>query len=476
MGTTQEQVPVSSIVLNPENFRHRSVDSEQDAISALFGDQVKRAEMLELAADITQRGLDPSSLPIVEAVGGYWRVLEGNRRVAVLKVLANPSVLPNIQDVGPTAMKSYRDKFAKLGQVAKLPRNILCVVTDDREFANHLIRLKHTGPNAHKGAGTILWDAEGRARYEMSLQPSMGRKRASNSQASDALQLLDALSVHFAGDTELEDLIDRAKKRGLTTLGRVLIKVENQVRLGVQFDDSGEVRFTVERVALRAAMLKLLTELGTPALNSRSTNKAADVTDYLDKIQSELPTSADRLDAAQAATEPTSATAATKSRRRRRTTTPPMRKPFQGLDLYHATDKTRRLLAEMRELRIDDNTHVLSVCIRTLVDLYTADVMSALKKSEIDSPSKRAKKCLELTEPTNTLRKDRLYPRIWDAFASGIGDLSIDTMNAFMHRATHNPTADTIRVQVSDYQPWLQALDEYVEAELTKQQATKKTR
>ena len=93
--------------------------------------------------------------------------------------------------------------------------------------------------------------------------------------------------------------------------------------------------------------------------------------------------------------------------------------------------------------------------------------MRALNKDVDDSPSKRAGQCLRLIEPQSTKRRDRRFPRIADALASGTGDLSIDTMNGFMHRPLHNPTADTIRVQVTDYQPWLKALDDFVEEQLT---------
>lgn len=371
MGTTTEPVPVSSIVLNPHNYRHRAVESEREALEALFADNIKRSEMHELAADITQCGLDPSSLPIVEPVDGYWRVLEGNRRLAVLKVLANPDVLPHLPDMAAGAMKAYREKFAKLGAIATIPRKILCVVTDDRAYAEHLIMLKHTGAGAHKGAGTILWDTEGRARYETSLADASagatGRGRASNSQTADALSLLDALQIHFAGDTEVEELIERAKAgRGLTTIGRLLIKPQNQARLGVQID-GGTVRFIVNRDALRLAVVRILTEVGTPALNSRNTNTAKDVVQYLDDIQDDLPRTKDRLAAAAEASAPPAGGSTDHPKRRRRRQPTPMRTPLQNLNLYHASAKTRAILAEMKRLKIDDNIHVLAACNRTLI-------------------------------------------------------------------------------------------------------------
>jgi len=121
----------------------------------------------------------------------------------------------------------------------------------------------------------------------------------------------------------------------------------------------------------------------------------------------------------------------------------------------------------MKRLKIEDNSHILAVCNRTLIDLYTADVFEALGCREEESPSKRARKCLELLDPPGTKSRDRRFPTVANQLVSGTGELAIDTMNGYMHRKNYHPTADAVRVQVEYYQPWLQALDEYVEDQLT---------
>jgi hypothetical protein len=465
-----DEIPISSVVLNPENFRHRPAQSQEEALGFLFETDIKRSEMLALATDIAQRGLDPSNLPIVEPVDGHWRVLEGNRRFAAMKVMLHPDLLPDLSGLDDRQMQSYRTKFAKLGGAAAIPKRALCFVTDDEEMARHLIALKHTGAGAHKGAGTILWDSEGRARYELSMPGDSERQpSASNKQTARALALLDALETHFSDDDEILTLVQDARKRGLTTLGRLLAKPENQLRLGVQLDGRG-LRIGVDRASLRAAMHRVLSDLGTPRLNSRSTNKAADVVDYLDDIADDLPTSDNRLAESEPATSPSEANGQIQTKPKRRTKREPiMRKPFVGLKLYHASPKTQSFLSEIQTLRIEDYPYALACSVRTLIDLYTADVIRALNRKFKESPSARARDCLKLLDPPHTKHSDRRFPRIADALENNTGDLSIDTMNGFMHRPHHHPTADTIRKQVSDYQPWLQALDDYVEENVTEE-------
>lgn len=461
-STSRKEISVQSIVLNPGNARHDPVDSSEEAYKQLFEDAKDRDEMLALATDIARRGLDPSSLLIVQPIDGYWRVLEGNRRVAALKCMSKSELIPEVPGFSGAALTAYRDRFAHLGRSTAIPTKILVVETDDEDLANHLISLKHTGVGAHKGAGTVPWDPAGRARHEEAAARAAGkdRPRASNRQAGSALALLDALSVHFAGDSEIEELLTRARKGGLTTLGRLLIRAESQVRLGVQID-GGQARFLVERDALRSVMMRLLAELSTPALNSRTTNTAQQVVDYLDSIDQDLPTSEDRLPAAEPATAPTASAKPTKKRQK---ALPVLRRPFPNLVLNHAHPKTLAVLRELKTLKIDEYPYTCAILTRVLVDLYTRDVLAALKTPKIpDAPGARTLACLHLIDPPTNPRK-RKFPLIWDALNTGTGDLSIDAMHNYVHRHDYRATPDVVRNQSEHYGPFLAVLDDVVDA------------
>lgn len=297
----------------------------------------------------------------------------------------------------------------------------------------------------------------------------------SNSQAARAIQLLDALESQFAGDDEALDLIRAARAKGLTVLGR-LLTAENMHRLGLQMID-GNLRFTVTARALRTTIMRILTDLGTPALNTRTRNSAPQIRDYLDSIQDTLPGQDDRVPEAVTAGDTEPATDDGSTTTAPSPTPPPQRTkherivkyPFRGLRLTHASPKTRKVLAEITRLPIDDHPHIVAASVRMLIDLYTADVWEALHPGQqIDSPSRRAKKCLNLIESLNTKSKDRKFPQVHNALAENLGDLSIDTMNGFMHRPNFHPTGDTIRVQVTYYEPFLNALDAEVTDRLSK--------
>lgn len=456
-----EEVPVSSIVLNPKNFRHDEVTAPEECFAALFGTDKDRTYMLNLATDIATNGLDPSSLPIVEPVDSYWRVLEGNRRVACLKVMSNPSLLL-LEDMAARQATAYREKFEHLGTVSSLPRRLLCVITDDTARADHWITLKHTGVGQHKGAGTVEWDPTGRARHEMAQNEGAGGggTGASSEQSGRAVRLLDALRAEFASDNELIELLDGARRRGITTLGRVLIRPENRLLLGLNIEGA-DVSFLVSREALRRAMLKLLSDLGTPALNSRSINKAADVDAYLERIDEDLPTADDRADAPR---PPGASAAPPPARKKRRKKEPRVeRKPYRQLTLAHGSTKTRAVLGEMKKLTFVDNTYTCVILNRVLLDLFTQDVLQAIGKAPNYSSAKNLRACLELVDSARQMHKDRAFPQIHDALDKHTGALAIDSMHLYLHRTTTEATHDLPRMQCEYYQPLLEALDAYVE-------------
>jgi len=470
--TWHEEVEVSAIVLNPGNYRHRAVQSQEECFAALFTAD-KREQMLALAADIASEGLDPSDLPILEPVDDYFRVVEGNRRLACIKAMENPALIPDIDGPTAAAMKRYRRSFEGLGQASELPTNVLCTVSTDQDAINHWIGLRHLPVGLHKGAGRMLWDTEGRVRMEQALAgPGGGRSAATNTQTADALAVVDGLVLHFPDDHKLRDLIERAKKNKLTTIGRLLVNPENHVLLGIRLEDDG-VRFLVERDALRRVWHRILSDAVSDTLTARRINLADDVKDYVgQEIKNDLPTAADRSAAPVNPATQTATTPAKKAAAKRAKVAAPERAPYRGLRLRHASEKTQKILAEVQRLTFDGSPYILAALNRTLIDLFTWDVMEQVQPNKnVSGPSARMHKVMALIEPANTKPKDRKFPLISNAMEKDIGDLAIDTMNGYMHRAHWHPTPEIVRRQAEQYGPFLEGLDDAVEAHLVAQQS-----
>lgn len=90
MGYTID-IKLDELLNDFENPRHDIAINELDAVEKLI-EKVGGENMLRLAEDIYTNGLIPSNEIVViynEIIGKYV-VYEGNRRVAIMKILKNP--------------------------------------------------------------------------------------------------------------------------------------------------------------------------------------------------------------------------------------------------------------------------------------------------------------------------------------------------------------------------------------------------
>jgi hypothetical protein len=154
-------LPPSNLLLDVENPRRDPTTDQRDAIQTLVREQGQK--LLNLATDVVEKGLDPSQSFIVleqknpATKAQEFVVLEGNRRLAALKVLEVPTLLAS-DTPAPLAAA-----FRKLSQKYKLPATVPCAVVSDREEARHWLELRHTGEN--EGIGVVQWGAIEKARF-----------------------------------------------------------------------------------------------------------------------------------------------------------------------------------------------------------------------------------------------------------------------------------------------------------------------
>jgi hypothetical protein len=212
-------IDIASISLDVQNFRHKQVSTERDAMSFLLADE-KVHKVTELAKDIVdQGGLDPSSLLIVTSdpnhVGQYI-ALEGNRRITALKTLMTPDLAKG--KFGHDQFKALHSKFLELRITA-----VECVVLDRAQAAIWIKRKHYKGMG---GAGVVAWNAVATSRSD-----------ASEGTFSRWMTALAYLEDHGIDAEELRDSIS-AKT---TTVERVLASSHMSGVLGLGFSKDGKV-------------------------------------------------------------------------------------------------------------------------------------------------------------------------------------------------------------------------------------------
>lgn len=150
------EVSITDLFLNNSNPRFNPVEDQVEAFEAMILDQ--KDKLVSLAEHIVENGLNPLEKILVSEINGKYVVQEGNRRVAVLKFLNNPNLI--------TADKKIRDKFIVLSSKVDISifKKIPCVLSNDSQYNNKWVSLKHTGENG--GAGIVKWDAQQTERFK----------------------------------------------------------------------------------------------------------------------------------------------------------------------------------------------------------------------------------------------------------------------------------------------------------------------
>jgi hypothetical protein len=134
---------VDQLRLDHINPRINSASNQREALQRILDDQ--GVKLFNLAESIAYEGLSPMDRLLVienEADPETYIVLEGNRRLAALKILRNPSVLTDIVIAG-----SLKARFEKLALQFDLNsvEPISCFSMESRPQANSWIMRRHTG-------------------------------------------------------------------------------------------------------------------------------------------------------------------------------------------------------------------------------------------------------------------------------------------------------------------------------------------
>lgn len=210
-------ISIGNIFLDVLNYRHGKQPSQKAAMMAIIEDQ--GLKLAVLAKDIIDHGLNPSDLPILidaEDDSQNFIVVEGNRRVAAIKLMLDPE-----QAAGTKVHK----KFAQLHKdcAGDIPKVIQCVVAQNRESARVWIDRKHASNLG--GAGTEDWSSMAKARADVEAgipRPDLDVVQfvLSNPKISDDLR------HHLEGSSF-----------NLTTLERLVVSTAMQERAGYQIVD-----------------------------------------------------------------------------------------------------------------------------------------------------------------------------------------------------------------------------------------------
>lgn len=260
---------------NPRLGREVTATAPREIIQYLF----EHDKTMEVAESIATRGFFANEPLLAVREGGKLIVVEGNRRLAALKVLREPGLLEG----------------SKQRQAERLSRRIAAqnistvpvTVAPNRKATDRLIAGRHIG------TPVLAWEAENRASFILDklaegydneeLQDELGFS-ASDIQEARQTRAIAEMARSLSLPDEVKAKLDNPRAKVFTTLGRVFDSSVGREHLGVEPDNEHGVRGTIEKAEFVKGFEKLVSDIALGKQSSRTLNSNDDIKKYFEGL------------------------------------------------------------------------------------------------------------------------------------------------------------------------------------------------
>ena len=423
----KKTIDVGRLMLDTDNPRHEPVNSQRDAILALIASQ--RQKLVVLANDIVEYGLSPIDRLLVIQNGRNFTVVEGNRRLAAMKLLDNPSL------ANGTPIEGAIKRIASSN--AQSPAQVDCALAASREEAAHWMELRHAGEA--EGAGVVRWNAFAANRF--SHKPG--------SQAAKAIGFLEAVAEGYPKNEVIQDLSARVAEKRLTTLGRLVADPNFKARSGMR-EQTGVIKFEFAADALQDFFEHVLGDIASDVSVSQLKSKDQRTT-YLDGTPK--PDPKQRLSEA----KPLSEQPSSKPKPKPKPKPKGPAKPLKDLSLSSLGSKSQSLLREFRSLNVDKVPTACAVLVRSIVELAVDDFIETRKLQRKEKLKQRIRTCLNEIDSTD---KDPRFTGVRQGLGDGTSLLAVSTLHGFVHNKYFHADGTTVRAFAANVEPFLQEMND----------------
>lgn len=272
---------VSSLLLDVNNprIRYMGENLNQSQVLKLLLD---REKIYELAKKISEEGFFVGEEPIIYIENNKKVVLEGNRRVASLKLLQNPKKYLS------TAKSNILIQNIIKNNIPIDDYKIKCHIAPNRLLANPIIYERHKGEAVHK------WKTGNQYSFVAEMYEKDGLSiedicEVLNETRGNVLKPLKAYNLFFEGkeilEKEEETYID-VDNFDLTNLERLYGSEEAREFLGVDFDNNnGELIIKLPRGEFEKRIIVAFNELADADRFSREYNTKEELKKFVTKLK-----------------------------------------------------------------------------------------------------------------------------------------------------------------------------------------------
>ncbi len=346
------RLKIEDLALDHNNPRITPAAGQQDALQKIVNDQ--KAKLVKLAESIVERGLSPADRLLVLRLNQTpvrFISLEGNRRIAVFKLLTNPAVMGGLEI--SASMKTAFERLAKKFDKSKI-EPISCFELASREESRYWVNLRHNG--GHDGAGLEGWLSLAKRRFDGT---------------TPVLQVLELVTERAGlSAPELAAITDRFPT---STLERFLENKSVRKELGLELK-GGKLISKLPADEIAKPLKKIVLDLATKATRVNSLMKTDDMLRYLRKDLGKvhLPDMG-RMGTTERSLDdiPVSEFTKVKTRSTRRKPDPSDRREVvpRTCKLNVTQNRVADIFKELRTLKLDDAPNSIAVLLRVFLEL-----------------------------------------------------------------------------------------------------------
>ena len=346
------QLRIDQLILDTENPRITHSENQRQALQKVIRDQ--KSKLVRLAESIVERGLSPIERIMVQSVSARpkrYIALEGNRRVAALTLLNNPSAIQGLD-----APKGFQRSFERLASnfVKSNVEPIKCFEVQSLEEGRFWIELRHNGED--DGRGIVDW------------KPIVAARFRNN---EPAVQALDLVLEHGGLSDDEADAIKTGFS--LTTLRRLIESPKVQGLIGITIKD-GKLKILIEPSELLKPLKRIVADIAQKRVDSRTFNKSQQMTEYIAGFEK-----GDKPDLSKTAPERPAESIETRevtktsrqSHTRRSSATPANRKTVvpKGCPVKVTDNRIAEIYRELQTLKLEEARNAIAVLMRVFLEL-----------------------------------------------------------------------------------------------------------
>ena len=268
----RQKVLINDLFLDPENIR-LGIEVQSSQQEALINDLFANENAMQVLESIATNGFFPDEIPVVIKEDKKFVVIDGNRRIAALKALARPEIVPSKE----TSIKQI------LKTASPLIKNITVVVAPDRNSVRHFLASKHT-QNTKRPWRPLRQAYFYKAELERGKTVQDLRNDYPTVDIGKFLRMINihriAKSIKYDND-RITKKVHNERTFPVSTLERLYEDKYVREFLGFEFDGDGDVQVKIGKNEFEKGFKRVIQDIVEKVVDTRALNTEKNRKEYL---------------------------------------------------------------------------------------------------------------------------------------------------------------------------------------------------